>query len=243
MEIRKLLRENKCAALTVMLVLYLLADPFIRENFENIRTVYFGYYLFLIFTPYFLTSSKRVLLVSLIFGLSLNILKLTFEPGLTSGELETFYIVIGISLVLQELLLLLVVIAYTCTRNFSSREPIFGSILAYLLTALFFGDAFYIVSRIEPNSFAIAGQVMKPLMKDTYYFSFATITTCGYGDIRAVSLLTRRMASFEAVFGVLYVAVFIGRVISMFTAHRLHDLQSAEAPQDEPRPGRRLRYR
>ncbi|MCP3968602.1 MAG: two pore domain potassium channel family protein [Lentisphaerae bacterium] len=243
MQIRKFLKENKCAVVTALLVMYLLADPFIRENFENVRTVYIGYYLFLIFTPYFLTSSKRVLVVSLIYGLSLNVLKVIFEPGVSQNELETFYIVIGTSLVVQELLLLLVVIGYTCTRSFSSREPIFGSILAYLLTAVFFGDAFYIVSHIDPGSFAAAGQIFQPMMKDTYYFSFATITTCGYGDVRAVSMLARRMASFEAVFGVLYVAVFIGRVISMFTAHRLHDLQTAEVPHEVTRRGRRIRYR
>jgi hypothetical protein len=47
------------------------------------------------------------------------------------------------------------------------------------------------------------------------YFSIVSITTMGYGDILPVSELARSVAGLEGVFGTLYLAVMIARLVGL----------------------------
>jgi voltage-gated potassium channel Kch len=52
------------------------------------------------------------------------------------------------------------------------------------------------------------------------YFSFVTLTTLGYGDMLPVSPIARSLATSEALFGQLYPAVMIARLISIEILNR-----------------------
>ena len=54
------------------------------------------------------------------------------------------------------------------------------------------------------------------------YFSLATITTTGYGDLAPVHPLARSLANLEAAFGMLFPATFLARLVAL-----LSDGQSA----------------
>jgi len=47
------------------------------------------------------------------------------------------------------------------------------------------------------------------------YFSFTTLTTLGYGDIVPVASMVRNLAILEAVFGQIFLASFIARLIGL----------------------------
>jgi hypothetical protein len=49
------------------------------------------------------------------------------------------------------------------------------------------------------------------------YFSFITLSTVGYGDITPVSRAARLLTAMEAVTGLLYVAVLIARLVSLYS--------------------------
>jgi hypothetical protein len=49
------------------------------------------------------------------------------------------------------------------------------------------------------------------------YYSYATLTTLGYGDILPISLWARSMAAVEAVIGVLYVTIIMARLVSLYS--------------------------
>jgi len=51
-----------------------------------------------------------------------------------------------------------------------------------------------------------------------FYFSFITLSTVGYGDITPVSRIARWLAAMEAMTGLLYVAVLIARLVSLYSA-------------------------
>jgi hypothetical protein len=46
------------------------------------------------------------------------------------------------------------------------------------------------------------------------YFSFVTLSTLGYGDITPLTKPARNLAALEAIFGQLYLAVLISRLVS-----------------------------
>ena len=51
---------------------------------------------------------------------------------------------------------------------------------------------------------------------DMIYFSFTTLTTLGYGDITPVSYTAKMWSITEAMIGVMFLAVMISRVVSLF---------------------------
>jgi hypothetical protein len=51
-----------------------------------------------------------------------------------------------------------------------------------------------------------------------FYFSFITLSTVGYGDITPVSRAARWLAAMEAMTGLLYVAVLIARLVSLYSS-------------------------
>lgn len=48
------------------------------------------------------------------------------------------------------------------------------------------------------------------------YFSYSTLTTLGYGDILPHSALAQSLVAVEAMLGLLYIAVIIGRLVGRF---------------------------
>jgi hypothetical protein len=45
------------------------------------------------------------------------------------------------------------------------------------------------------------------------YFSFVTLTTLGYGDITPMTRAAKNLAALEAIFGQLYLAILIARLV------------------------------
>ena len=55
------------------------------------------------------------------------------------------------------------------------------------------------------------------------YYSYATLSTLGYGDVLPVTLWARSMATFEAVVGVLYTAVIVARLVGLYAAGEIEE--------------------
>jgi hypothetical protein len=99
-----------------------------------------------------------------------------------------------------------------------------AAIAAYLILGLFWTMAYVLVGRLSPDAFAFAtgdegGRAMNRF--NAFYFSFVTLSTVGYGDISPVSKVARMLAVTEAMTGMLYVAVLIARLVSLYFAPSL----------------------
>ena len=55
---------------------------------------------------------------------------------------------------------------------------------------------------------------------ESFYFSFVTLTTIGFGDIAPVSRVARMLAVMEAIAGMFYVAVLVARLVSIHSTSR-----------------------
>ena len=86
----------------------------------------------------------------------------------------------------------------------------------YLMLGFAFGTVFYLVNILDPKSFAANVELVargdKP---DLMYFSFVTLATLGYGDITSRTNLARSLAVVEALVGMLYIAIFMARLVTM----------------------------
>jgi hypothetical protein len=135
------------------------------------------------------------------------------------------------------------VIAVMLRAIFDSRRVTFNTVCAslciYLLLGLVWALAYSVVDVLDAAAFTCTvGAVQHPPWKGigrgetgVLYFSFATLTTLGYGDIVPASPVSRMLASIEAITGQLYLAVLVARLVGM---HIVHSLDQDQARGREP---------
>lgn len=161
----------------------------------------------------------------LIFG-TLLVLPALVTDVMTDELASPTYIVGTVSATLY----LLFLASLIAQRIFRARVVTLGTISAalclYLVVANAWGAVYDLVEVLEDvQSFAgiqPAGEVHGLLARqqremDLDYFSMVTITTLGYGDITPASGLTRGLASLEAFFGQMFLAVLVARLVSLYS--------------------------
>jgi hypothetical protein len=92
-----------------------------------------------------------------------------------------------------------------------------GAVAAYLLIGMTWCVAYYLVALWIPGAFSTQGSFggREPLQSQLFYFSFATLTSTGYGDITAVHPIGRMLVILEGVVGQLFPAILIARLVSL----------------------------
>ena len=115
------------------------------------------------------------------------------------------------------------ILGYVLHTGRVTSDKIFAAICVYLLAGFVWTYAYALLDDLRPGSFVdstetgqidYVGHVMQ-----LRYFSFATLTTLGYGDILPRSSTARTMAVLEAVMGQIYLAVLIARLVGLHIVH------------------------
>jgi hypothetical protein len=102
-----------------------------------------------------------------------------------------------------------------------THHHIMGAILLYLTIAVIFVALFTFVSSLLPKAFSgLAVEDSPALASNLIYFSFATLTTTGYGDIFPVHPIARSLCNLESIFGQLYPATLLARLVTLEIAGR-----------------------
>lgn len=147
-----------------------------------------------------------------------------FMPGTQAGVLRTVLSLVAI-----------LWMAYLTLQHVFRGGPITkarlqGAIAVYLLLAVAFGEAYWLLLQLRPDSFHFSPEpaTRGASRASLFYFSLTTLTTLGYGDIVPVMAVTRSLATLEGLVGQLYPAVLIGRLVS---------LQITNAEEQQRKPG------
>jgi hypothetical protein len=92
-----------------------------------------------------------------------------------------------------------------------TRYTMFGVLCIYLLIGLLFASVFAVESALANESFftTTAGDT-----SDFLYYSFATLTTTGYGDLIAATNLGRSLSIIEALIGQIYLVTVVAVIVS-----------------------------
>jgi hypothetical protein len=91
-----------------------------------------------------------------------------------------------------------------------------GSIVVYMILANLWSVIYLFIYEHIPGSFSIT---LPPFESNTLqanflYFSYITITTTGFGEIVPLHPFARALVQVEAIVGVLYPVILIGRLVS-----------------------------
>lgn len=105
-----------------------------------------------------------------------------------------------------------------------TSHVITGAVCIYLLAAIQGGLLFALIDCFIPNSFIIPGdrpdKPLESLYENFIYYSFASLTTLGYGDIAATSTPARFFSVLEAAFGQIYLTVLVARLVGTHIMQR-----------------------
>jgi ion channel len=116
-----------------------------------------------------------------------------------------------------------------------------GAVLVYLNVAALFAIAYGLLEAHAPGSIRLtSGSFITAApgarTAELSYFSLATITTTGYGDLAPAHQLARSMANMEAVFGQIFPATFVARLVARHLAHgEAKKRDESDAPAQGPR--------
>jgi hypothetical protein len=100
-----------------------------------------------------------------------------------------------------------------------NSEVMCAGISAYLMLGIMWTPAFLMVSQLSPGSFSsVHFAANQPLGRfDALYLSFVSLTCLGCNDITPISKVARMLLMMESTTGVLYLAVLIARLVTLYS--------------------------
>jgi hypothetical protein len=210
-------RRFSAVQLLIALALFFIWAPFVEEIEGGDLIVSGLFSLVLLAGVVAVADRKRVLVIAImlaipaIAGRWIN----HFRPDLIPPAV---FLVAGLILIAFVVGNLLRFVLRAASVN---TEVLCASISAYVMLGLMWTMAYWLVDQLTPGgafSFNTNTGTRSINGFTGFYFSFITLSTVGYGDITPVSRIARWLAAMEAMTGLLYVAVLIARLVSLYSA-------------------------
>lgn len=150
-------------------------------------------------------------------GIASPILELAIAPADTSLALS---LVKGVLWTMQ-----FAWIAWLLLRQMFSTvrvdfEEFAGVAAAYMFIGFSFANLYSILFLLDETSlvFNYLEPGSTPEFSHIVYFSFVTLATLGYGDVAPGNHPARLFAVFEAIIGLMYMAILVARLVGLHTA-------------------------
>ena len=106
-----------------------------------------------------------------------------------------------------------------------TAELILGAVNVYLMIGIGFAFIYGLIEILQPGSFTGLEELASTPDRVLYflYFSFITMSTLGYGDISPLTPHGMTTAYIEAIFGQMYLAILVARLVAMYIDKRGKD--------------------
>ncbi len=209
--------QNKFLFLLVTLVLLLIIYPVLEDGFVGDWSLKILTTILLVMAVYAVSDTRKKFIAALILSL----------VPLITGWLYVLHPVPVLSIVSNGSTMVFftfvtVTILYSVlVSGRYSLDTVFGGICVYLLIGFTYGTGFYLLHTLSPGAFypdPVPGSDQLLTFSEFLFYSFSTLTTLGYGNVMPLTSQARTMVLFEAVSGVIYVAVLIAWLVGTVTA-------------------------
>jgi hypothetical protein len=215
-------RRFSSVQLLIALAVLLICAPFVEEleGGHLILSVLFS--LVLIAAVVAVADRKRTLAIALVLAVPAITARWInhFRPDLVHPSVFLICALVLLAFVIGHLL------SFILRAPVVTVDVLCASIAAYLMLGLTWTVAYWLVDQVTPGgAFSFNTDRGEHSMNGFtgFYFSFITLSTVGYGDITPVSQAARWLAALEAMTGLLYVAVLIARLVSLYSRAKSDD--------------------
>lgn len=215
-------RRFSTVQLLIAIAVLLIAAPFVEEleGGHLILSVLFS--LVLIAAVFAVADRKRTLAIALVLAVPAITARWInhFRPDLVHPSVFLVCALVLLAFVIGDLL------TFILRAPVVTVDVLCASIAAYLMLGLMWTVAYWLVDQVTPGgAFSFNTDRGSQSMNGFtgFYFSFITLSTVGYGDITPVSRAARWLAALEAMTGLLYVAVLIARLVSLYSRAKSDD--------------------
>ncbi|MBK8824618.1 MAG: hypothetical protein IPN58_19015 [Anaerolineales bacterium] len=113
-----------------------------------------------------------------------------------------------------------VLMRFIFTSESVNADVIYAAAAVYFLLSFLFVPIYGMLEVAAPGSFIDNTLGTAVSWQQLVYFSLITLSTAGYGDVLPASQWARMLAGLEVTIGVLYVAILMARLVSMYEIHR-----------------------
>jgi hypothetical protein len=106
-----------------------------------------------------------------------------------------------------------------------TADLILGAVNVYLMIGVGFAFIYGLIELLQPGSFTGLEELASTPDRVLYflYFSFITMSTLGYGDISPLTPHGMTATYMEAIFGQMYLAILVARLVAMYIDKRRTD--------------------
>lgn len=173
-----------------------------------------------------ISRSKRFFWFMVVFTLA-NIGIGSFEI-LSDMEPHTFKAVVLVFRAAYFMVVFISIMGYVLDDSPVTGDKICGAVSAYLLMGITWTFVYTLFYHWDPGCINVPAEfVSGETVNSTwaFYFSFTTLTTLGYGDMVPTTPAVQSYAIMEAIFGQIFLAVIIARLIALHITHE-HDAES-----------------
>ncbi len=195
--------------------------PIFEKNFYTHLLLQCSFTLLTLSTLYTIERQRSILIIGIFF-----LVPFIYFDSLSVQYHSLSYMIIayGFSSIFT-LLAIIVLMRKILSASQVNVDLIFGAIMVYFLSGILWANFFFIENMISPGSFHGAGTLNfdNTALHSTYeqqfnflYYSFATLATLGMGDITPINHLAKSLTALEAMFGQLFVAIIIAKLVSLW---------------------------
>jgi len=195
--------------------------PAFEKNFYTHLLLQCNFILLILSSVYAIDGQRAILVI----GPFLLIPFIYFDAlSFQYHSLPYMIVAYGFSLAFT-LLAIVVLMRKILHAGLVNTDLIFGALMVYLLSGILWAKFYFIENMMTPGSFNGAGilDFDGTTLLNAYeqqfnflYYSFATLATLGMGDITPLSHLAKSLTAIEAMFGQLFVAIIIAKLVSVW---------------------------
>jgi voltage-gated potassium channel len=207
--------RNRYTALLIIIVAMMLVLPLIAGDELALFSMKVAVSIILVFGIYVGRRLRRDLIVGAALGI----------PVLVGRWLPQYSTDIRMFLAID-----ILTAAFLSARRVT-LDTIAGAMCSYCLIGLAWAFVYRAMFVINPHAFVFApgsfhifenNSRSEPQLMNFAYFSFATLTTTGFGDVTPAVGVSRAISVLEAVAGQFFLAILIARLVSLEIIHSMN---------------------
>ncbi len=215
--------KNNFYFLFVGLLILLVVEPFLQGMHSSGALIQLAFTSVLVVGVFSMAPNRRVFQL----GLGLAAIGVAGAVGYLRTESVALRVVDLVAIICFCLLAIGVAIRQVVFVPGSvTLNRVVGALSIYLLLGVVWAILFGLVELVDPAAFHYVGHAAGDPLENFLYYSFVTLTTLGFGDIRPVHPVARTLAYLEAVIGQLYIAVLIASLVGRYVAGRTSETEA-----------------